>query len=122
MRGLATTLRAPGGQGCVSARRGLAAAPRRVEVELTPQAVTRIAAQVAQLLESREEGSDKKLISAGELALRLGVERPWIYRHRHLLGGIRMGAGPKARWRFDFEEAISSLRHAQMNDVEGDQT
>lgn len=119
MRGLATISRAPGERRCVSPRRGLAAVPGQVEVNLTPETVARIAAQVAQLLESREDGSNQKLISAGELALRLGVERPWIYRHRHLLGGIRMGAGPKARWRFDYVAAVDSLRRLQSESSEG---
>ena len=119
MQGLATTSKAPGRRGCVSARRGLAAAPGRVEVNLTPEAVARIATQVAQLLENREEGLDEKLISAGELALRLGVERPWIYRHRRLLGGIRMGAGPKAPWRFDYRMALERLREGGDGSIQG---
>jgi hypothetical protein len=108
MRGLATTSSAaPRRESCPRAHRGRAAAPRRVEVELTPQGVERIAARVAQLL--RETREEPKLISAGELALRLKVERPWVYRHRELLGGIRMGRGPKAPWRFDYTAAVEAL-------------
>lgn len=112
MRGLATTAStAPRRESCPRARRGLAAAPRRVEVELTPQGVERIAARVAQLLgEPRQE---PELISAGELALRLRVERPWVYRHREFLGGIRMGRGPKAPWRFDYAAAVEAIRDLQ---------
>lgn len=112
MRGLARIERVPS-PGLCSARRRLAAAPRRVEVDLSPQAIERIAVQVATLLEGRKEGSGEKLLSAGELALRLGVERPWIYRHRHLLGGIRIGSGPKAPWRFEYEVAVQGLRRQQ---------
>lgn len=108
MHGLAAISQAPGRGSCRTAQRGLAAAPRRVEVDLSPQTVERIATRLAQLLgESREE---PELISAGELALRLKVGRPWVYRHRHLLGGIRMGAGPKAPWRFEYERAVANLR------------
>jgi hypothetical protein len=112
MRGLATTSSAaPRRESCPRAHRGRAAAPRRVEVELTPQGVERIAARVAQMLgESREEPA---LISAGELALRLKVERPWVYRHRELLGGIRIGSGPKAPWRFDYAAALKAMRDLQ---------
>jgi hypothetical protein len=113
MQGLARIERVPSAGSCSAVRRGLAATPRRVEVDLSPQAVERIAVQVTMLLEGRKEGSGQKLLSAGELALRLGVERPWIYRHRHLLGGIRMGSGPKAPWRFEYEAALEGLRRQQ---------
>jgi hypothetical protein len=87
--------------------------PRRVSVELTPQAVEQVAARVAQLLGNRQEQPAPKLVSAGELAHYLRVERPWVYKHRHLLGGKRIGAGPRARWRFELEEAMEAFtRHA----------
>ena len=75
--------------------RGLAATPRRIAVDLTPQAVEQVAQRVAQLLGDRAQ-RQPDLITAGELARRLRVERPWIYKHRHLLGGQRIGDGPKA--------------------------
>jgi hypothetical protein len=87
--------------------------PGRVEVNLTPEAVARIAAQVAQQLQNGQASSKQDMLSAGELALKLKVERPWVYRNRHLLGGIRLGNGPKARWRFDYEQALESLRRLQ---------
>lgn len=97
-----------------SARRGLAAVPHRVAVDLSPQTVERIAARVAALLRQREPQGKPELISAGELARRLRVERPWVYRHRHLLGGLRIGTGPKAPWRFDYEQAVEALRRHQV--------
>jgi hypothetical protein len=97
----------------MSPRRGLAAAPGRVEVNLTPEAVARIAAQVAQQLQSNQASGKQDMLSAGELALKLKVERPWVYRNRHLLGGIRLGNGPKAPWRFDFDTAVAALRDLQ---------
>jgi hypothetical protein len=121
MRGLATiasgALRRESRPGV---HRGLAAAPRRVEVDLSPQATERIAARVSQLLAERKDEETPKLISAGELALRLGVERPWVYRHRHLLGGIRMGAGPKAPWRFDYVAAIEAMLDLQSGPDSGE--
>jgi hypothetical protein len=79
-------------------------------VSLSPQAVEQIATRVAAHLRERKPVQQPELISAGELARRLRVERPWVYRHRELLGGIRIGTGPKAPWRFDFEKAIEALQ------------
>ena len=84
---------------------------RRVAVDLTPQAVEQVAQRVAHLLGDRAQ-RHPELITAGELARRLRVERPWIYKHRHLLGGQRIGEGPKAPWRFDLDTATQALeRH-----------
>lgn len=88
--------------------RGLAATPRRIAVDLTPQAVEQVAQRVTQLLGDRTR-QQPELITAGELARRLRVQRPWIYKHRHLLGGQRIGDGPKAPWRFDLETARMAL-------------
>lgn len=86
---------------------------RGVAVDLTPQAVEQIAARTAQLLRDQSGAGQPELLSAGELAHRLRVERPWVYRHRHLLGGMRIGAGPKAPWRFDYKKAVQALRELQ---------
>jgi len=93
---------------CPPPRRGLGAMARRVAVDLTPQAVEQVAQRVAQLLGDRAR-RQPELITAGELARRLRVERPWIYKHRHLLGGQRIGDGPKAPWRFDLDTATQAL-------------
>ena len=111
MRGLKVTPTRARRASCSSRHRGLAATPRRVTVDLSPQAVERIATRVAVLLQQPQE--PPKLLSAGELARELRVERPWVYRHRELLGGIRIGAGPKAPWRFDYREAVEALRRRQ---------
>ncbi len=102
---LARNLRAP-------RPRGLGAIAHRVAVDLTPQAVEQVAGRVAQLL-GHQQRREPQLISAGELALYLGVTRPWIYKHRHLLGGRRIGEGPKARWRFDRHTALQALERHQ---------
>ena len=91
--------------------RGLAAKPRRIAVDLTSQAVEQVAGRVVQLLHGQQQREEQQLISAGELALYLGVARPWIYKHRHLLGGQRIGQGPKAPWRFDRQTALQALEH-----------
>jgi hypothetical protein len=95
-------------------RRGLAATARRVAVDLTPQAVEQVACRVAQLLgHGQRQRTEPRLLSAGELALCLGVARPWIYKHRRLLGGRRIGEGPKAPWRFDRQTALEALERRQ---------
>jgi hypothetical protein len=95
-------------------RPGLAATARRVAVDLTPRAVEQVACRVAQLLGHQQQQREApRLLSAGELALCLGVSRPWIYKHRRLLGGRRIGEGPKAPWRFDRQTALEALERRQ---------
>jgi hypothetical protein len=94
--------------------RALAAAPRRIAVDLSAETIERVAVRVAQLLrqgltEPAQSPAPARLITAGELARHLRVERPWVYRHRHLLGGRRIGAGPRAPWRFELETATKAL-------------
>jgi hypothetical protein len=52
----------------------------------------------------------RRLVCAKQLALELGVGVGFVYDHADLLGAIRLGAGPKARLRFDLEDAIARLR------------
>jgi hypothetical protein len=79
-------------------------------VDLGPESIERVAVRVAELLERRRVQAPDDLICAGELARKLGVRRPWIYRHAIALGGFRIDGGPKAEWRFDFEEAQARFR------------
>jgi hypothetical protein len=113
MPGLRTAPSQAARRRCPSPRRGRGAAARRVAVDLTPEAVDKIAIRVAALLRGGSTKQAPELISAGELARRLRVERPWVYRHRELLGGMRIGVGPKAPWRFEYETAVEALRRLQ---------
>ncbi len=113
MRGLSTIPKHGAREGCSSPGRGRGVASRRVAVDLSPQAVDEVAARVVQLLGKREAQGESDLLSAGELARRLRVERPWVYRNRQLLGGLRIGAGPKAPWRFEYAAAVEALRGQQ---------
>jgi hypothetical protein len=45
------------------------------------------------------------LVSAAELARLLGVSRQTVYGAAAELGGVRVGTGPRARWRFDPQTA-----------------
>ena len=50
------------------------------------------------------------LVTAAELARLLGVGRSFVYDHAAELGAVRLGAGPKARLRFDPDEAVARMR------------
>ena len=90
-------------------RSGLGAMPRRVEVDLTPDAVEQIANRVVSLLREQPPSPGPRPLTAGQLAYYLGFDRAWVYKHRHMLGGERIGDGPKAPWRFDLDTAKAAL-------------
>lgn len=46
-------------------------------------------------------GEPPRLLTATELAERIGVSRSWVYEHARELGAVRLGPGPRARLRFD---------------------
>jgi hypothetical protein len=94
--------------------------PRRVEVDLTSDAIEQIANRVVSLLRVEAPPAEPRPLTAGQLAHYLGVDRPWIYRHRHILGGERIGDGSKAPWRFDLDTAKAALaRHRAARVGEG---
>lgn len=62
-------------------------------LDLTP-------AQVADLRAQLEVPGGGDYLSADQLAKRLGVSRETVYRRAKELGGLKVGAGPKACWRF----------------------
>jgi hypothetical protein len=68
-----------------------------------------IAVRFVEILDARPRGDDRQLVSAVKLAPMLGVEAPWVRAHKHELGGIPMGDGPKPRWGFDPVEARERL-------------
>lgn len=112
MRPLKTTRPRKQRDTCPARPMALAAMPRRITVDLTPQAVEQVAARVAQLLRQEDRSEQPELLTAGELALHLRVQRPWIYKHRHQLGGQRIGNGPRAQWRFDPQTAVEALKRS----------
>jgi hypothetical protein len=59
----------------------------------------------------RENASEPAagLVSAVELARRLGVSRAYVYAHSRELGGVQLGSGRRARLRFDVQTARSAL-------------
>lgn len=58
--------------------------------------VRRVAAQV-----EIDRPAPDGLLSAAQVATRLGVERSWIYDHAEELRVVRLGDGPRPRLRFD---------------------
>lgn len=50
--------------------------------------------------EAPREGCDPVFLSATEAARRLGVSPDWLRQHGARFGGIRVGDGPRPRWRF----------------------
>jgi hypothetical protein len=67
----------------------------------TPDLVEAIARRVVELLDGRLPATEPPLLSALEVARHFGVGRKWVYEHAEELGAIRLGAGRRARMRFD---------------------
>ncbi|WP_272476173.1 hypothetical protein [Baekduia alba] len=45
------------------------------------------------------------LVDAATVAQEIGMSAPWVREHAEILGGQRMGDGPRPRLRFDLERA-----------------
>jgi hypothetical protein len=54
-------------------------------------------------------GAPEQFVTAAVLADVLGFTRDWVYEHKHELGGIPSGLGPKPRWRFPLNAALSRM-------------
>lgn len=68
--------------------------------QLDGAALEALAGRVAALLRM-DPSSPDGLLSAAQVAMRLGVERGWVYDHAEELGVVRLGDGPRPRLRFD---------------------
>jgi hypothetical protein len=66
-----------------------------------------IASRLAELLSTAPPTF--ALVDARQLARDLGVSLPYVYSHATELGAMRLGAGPKARIRFDLARARQAL-------------
>lgn len=76
-------------------------------VHLDRESVEEIAHCVVELL--RGESISGELIDAAEVARRFSVSRDYVYQHADDLGAVKLGDGPKARLRFDPDEAAKRL-------------
>ena len=71
---------------------------------------------MVELLDGRSAATEPPLLSALEVARHFGVGRKWVYEHAEELGAIRLGAGCRARMRFDatvVAERINRVRPAR---------
>lgn len=81
-----------------------------VAVRLEHDQLVELAELVADLVVAQlEPATTPGLVDAKTLACALGVERSYVYRHADELGAMRLGDGPRARPRFDVEEARRRL-------------
>lgn len=64
---------------------------------------------VAGLVPALEVRPSGALVDARTVALAVGLSAEWVRDHAPELGGIRVGTGPRGRWRFDLEEARRRL-------------
>ena len=70
-------------------------------VHLDAGSIERIARRVAELLRAEASAPLEPWLTAAEVAERYSVSRAWVYDNAGSLGAIRLGAGTKARLRFD---------------------
>jgi hypothetical protein len=59
-----------------------------------------LARRVVQLIGHADPPGDC-LMTASQVAAKLGVDRSWVYAHASELGVVRLGSGPRPRLRFD---------------------
>jgi transposase-like protein len=81
-----------------------------VPLTMDPWFVDAVARRVAEILDSGAS------LTVAEVAARYGVSRSWVYAHQRELGALRLGAGPRARLRFDpkvVADAIAAFEGAR---------
>ncbi|MGH2976496.1 MAG: hypothetical protein ACRDLL_16775 [Solirubrobacterales bacterium] len=62
------------------------------------------------LLEQHGNGpTDQKLMTAGQVAQRLGKRPDWVYAHQEELGVLRLTDGPRPRLAFDWNEVQARM-------------
>jgi hypothetical protein len=112
--------RAPRRQHCLPLRRGLGATARHATVELAPQTIEQIADRVVQRLQRQQQhrqqaqtGEPVGMVTVAEFAAYYKLSPAWVYEHADELGATRIGSGPKARIRLDFQTAKAALARLQ---------
>jgi hypothetical protein len=118
MHTLTATPTTPARDLCSPRRRGLGAIVRQVAVDLTPQTIEQIATRVATLIRRQQQNQQQGqkepgMVTVSQLASYLKLNAAWVYEHADELGAIRIGSGPKARIRFDFQTAKAALKKLQ---------
>jgi len=75
-------------------------------ITLAPESIEALADALATRLRAPGDVQPAPaLLTAAELAERLGVSREWVYRHADELGAIRLPGGPEAQGRLRFDLA-----------------
>jgi hypothetical protein len=77
------------------------------------RALQALARGVAALLGPAGLPGGEGLLSAGDVAARLGVRRGWVYDHADELGVVRLGDGPRPRLRFDPDALAQRVRRSR---------
>ena len=72
--------------------------------------VRQIDAKLDLLLADRGVAPPSRLLSAGELAARLGSLRDWVYNHAGELGAVPLSEGARPRLGFDWSEVLRCLQ------------
>lgn len=68
---------------------------------------------------SSTDGTPICLVDARTVAGILAVRPEWVRAHAQELGGVRLGTGPKAPWRFDLANAMTRLQVGQRSPPNG---
>jgi hypothetical protein len=80
-------------------------------MRLEADEIEAIAERVAERLAERERPpANIGLATAAQVAKLFGVTTSWVYANKTRLGAVKLGAGPKARLRFDLERVEQELR------------
>lgn len=83
-----------------------------------PEFVDAVAQRVVELLEVRSPGpaaggpgggTSSRSLTVAQVAARYGVSCSWVYAHQCELGAMRLGAGPRARLRFDSKVVADAI-------------
>lgn len=105
---------------CPPRRRGLGAVAREVTVGLTSQTIEQIADRVVQRLQRQQHnqqqaqtGEPVGMVTVAQFAAYYKLNPAWVYEHADELSATRIGSGPKARIRLDFQIAKAALAQHQ---------
>jgi hypothetical protein len=82
-------------------------------VTLDPADIEAIARRTVELLIEAKAVETSELVDAATVGKQLGLSAERVRRKGHELGGVKIGDGPHARWRFDLQATLQE--HAKTN-------
>jgi hypothetical protein len=77
---------------------------------ITAEQLDELADLVAERLRAKPAPA---LVDAQTVADALGVHRDTVYDHAAELGGVKVGDGPRPRWRFDLQTAVAAWQPSE---------